>query len=64
MKTARSGKHRVVAMATAAIFLMGGSVWAAQLDLTLQESIDLALRQNPGMSIAQSQLDAAKADVS
>ncbi|HBS59988.1 MAG TPA: transporter [Firmicutes bacterium] len=64
MKTARSGKHRVVAMATAAIFLMGGSVWAAQLDLTLQESIDLALRQNPGMSIAQSQLDAAQADVS
>jgi len=64
MKTARSGKHRVVAMAAAAIFFMGGSVWAAQLELTLQESIDLALRQNPSMSIAQFQLDAAKADVS
>lgn len=63
MKTIWTKKRNIVA-AAAAFFLMGGSVWATPLELTLQESISLALRQNPSMAIAQAQLDGAKADVS
>lgn len=57
-------KRNVAAAAAAAVFLMGSSVWAEPIELTLQESIDLALRQNPSIAIAESQLEGAKAGVS
>lgn len=64
MKMIWSRKKNALAAAVAAIILSGSSVWAAPMELTLQDSLDLALQQNPSIEIAQSELDGAKADVS
>lgn len=64
MKRLRIIKRNAVAAAAAAVFLVGSSVWAEPVELTLQESIDLALRQNPSIAIAEYQLEGAKAGVS
>lgn len=64
MKRIWSKKKNIVAALTAAFTLMGGAAWAAPVELTLQESIDLALRQNPSIAISQWELEGAKAEVS
>lgn len=58
------GMRNFATAAVAGTFLLGNSVWAAPMELTLEESINLALRQNPAIEIAEAQLSGAQADVS
>lgn len=64
MKRMRTIKRNITAVAAAAVFLVNNGVWAEPIELTLHESIELALRQNPSIDIAESQLAKAKAEVS
>jgi TolC family type I secretion outer membrane protein len=54
----------ITAAAAAAVFLLGNSVWAAPVELTLEQSVEMALRQNPSIEVAEAQLSGAQADVS
>lgn len=64
MKKAWSKKMAgITAAVAAAVFLSGNSIWAAPMELTLEQSINLALKQNPSIEISQAQLEGSVADV-
>jgi len=58
------GVKGITAAAAVGFFLLGNSVSAAPMELTLEQSVNMALRQNPSIEVAQAQLNGAQADVS
>jgi outer membrane protein len=65
MKIKRKNKLSHVTAAMAAAFcLLGTNVWAAPVELSLEDGIALALKENPQIKISRAQLQQAKADTS